>query len=246
MMRENISVCMASYNGGCYISEQIDSILVQLIPGDELIIIDDCSTDNTIDIIKSFQSHYIKLFSNEKNIGHVRTFERALGLASKNYICFSDQDDIWLPGRLEKLYNTIKKQNVLLVASNFHINNESNNRIEFLRLKNENSNRFSENIHRIFKGKSAYYGCTMIMQRRFLEYIFPFPAYIEAHDLWMAISANILKSIYHLEDDTLIYRVHYNNESLKKRNIVQKLKARYYFCKNILLILKRIKLINNS
>jgi hypothetical protein len=77
------------------------------------------------------------------------------------------------------------------------------------------------------------------MKRKFLDFILPFPMYIEAHDLWIAISANILKSIYHLDDNTLIYRVHHNNESLKKRNIIQKIRARYYFCKNILLILNR-------
>jgi glycosyltransferase involved in cell wall biosynthesis len=239
MMRENISICMASYNGSLYISEQINSILIQLIPGDELIIVDDCSTDNTVQIIKRFNSQNIKLFNNEKNIGHVKTFEKALGLASCNYICFSDQDDIWIKDRLENLYTTIKEQDVLLVASNFEINNESDNDIKFLRLNSDNSNKFFKNIQKIFRGNSAYYGCTMMMKRKFLDFILPFPMYIEAHDLWIAISANILKSIYHLDDNTLIYRVHHNNESLKKRNIIQKIRARYYFCKNILLILNR-------
>ncbi|CAA7193876.1 glycosyltransferase [Chryseobacterium potabilaquae] len=240
MMRENISVCMASYNGSSYIKEQIESILSQLIHGDELIIVDDTSTDNTLDIINMFKSEYIKVFRNKKNKGHVKTFENVLSLAKNDYICLADQDDIWINGRLNRLLEIIKEKKVLLVASNFQVNNESVNNTEFLRLESENSNRNLGNILRIFKGKSAYYGCTMMLNKKLLKYVLPFPTYIEAHDLWMAISANILRSIYHLDDNTLIYRVHYNNSSLKKRNIRQKLKARYYFCKNILLILKRI------
>src|SRR5690606_1874875 len=120
----NISVCMASYNGSLYITEQISSILEQLIPGDELVIVDDCSTDDTIDIVKSFKSEYIKLAINTKNIGHVKTFEKALMLAKRDYICFTDQDDIWIDNRLENLYNSLKNEKVLLVASNFRVNNE--------------------------------------------------------------------------------------------------------------------------
>ncbi len=231
---------MASYNGSLYITEQISSILEQLIPGDELVIVDDCSTDDTIDIVKSFKSEYIKLAINTKNIGHVKTFEKALMLAKRDYICFTDQDDIWIDNRLENLYNSLKNEKVLLVASNFRVNNESESEIKFLKLKNENSADLFGNILRIFEGKSAYYGCTMMMDKKLKKYILPFPSYIEAHDLWIAICANFLKSIHHLDDDTLIYRVHHNNASLKKRNFTQKLIARYYFCKNILTILKRI------
>nr|WP_314494007.1 glycosyltransferase [uncultured Chryseobacterium sp.] len=239
-MRENISVCMASYNGSLYIEEQICSIVNQLIPGDELIIIDDCSTDHTLEIVKNIKSHYIKVFKNDKNIGHVKTFEKSFSFAENRFICLADQDDIWIEGRLQALYDVLEQKDVLMVASNFQIHNDYNKNINFFRLKKNNSNDSLKNIFKIFRGKSAYYGCTMMIRRELLKYIMPFPSYIEAHDLWMAISANVLKSIYHFEDNTLIYRVHNNNSSLKKRKLIQKLKARYYFCKNILTILKRI------
>lgn len=241
MKRVPISVCMASYNGAQYIEKQIESILDQLSLGDELIIVDDCSTDDTVNIIKKFNSDYIKLFKNEKNIGYVRNFEKALGLAKNNYICLADQDDVWIGGRLQKLEAKIESENVYLVASNFNPSFEdSKNDKKFLKLKIENSTEYLGNIIRIFQGKSAYYGCTMMLDRQLLKFILPFPKYIEAHDLWIAMNANLLKSIHHLYDDTLIYNVHQNNTSLKKRSFLKKIKSRYYFCQALINILKRI------
>lgn len=241
MERTPVSVCMASYNGAKYIEKQIKSILDQLRLGDELIIVDDCSTDNTVSIIKKFNSNYIKLFKNEKNIGYVKNFEKALGLAKNKYICLADQDDVWIDGRLQKLEEKIKNENVFLVVSNFRPSFEdAKNDKKFLKLKVENSSEYLGNIIRIFQGRSAYYGCTMILSKELLKFILPFPKYIEAHDLWIAMNANLLKSIDHLYDDTLIYNVHQNNTSLKKRGILKKIKARYYFCQALIDILKRI------
>lgn len=238
-MRKGISVCMASYNGEKYISEQIKSILKQLQLGDELIIVDDSSTDNSVEIIKSFKSDFIKLYENKLNIGYIKTFERALRLSKNKYVCLSDQDDIWMEGRLNSLYNSLIENNVMLVASNFEIVNLSNREVNFVRLETENSKKYFGNILRIFQGKSAYYGCTMMMKKSFLEIVLPFPTFIEAHDLWMAMNANIHKSIYHLSDDTLRYRVHQNNSSLRKRSIIKKIVARFYFCKSVFMIKKK-------
>ena len=78
-MKFTVSVCMASYNGEKFIKEQIISIISQFInKDDELIIVDDCSTDDTVKIIKKINSKNIKLFFNNKNIGVVKTFERAI------------------------------------------------------------------------------------------------------------------------------------------------------------------------
>ncbi|WP_265427121.1 glycosyltransferase [Chryseobacterium sp. YIM B08800] len=231
---------MASYNGKEFIKEQISSIISQLIPGDELIIVDDGSKDNTVQIINAFKCDYIKTYENPTNIGYVKTFEKALSLSKNSFICLTDQDDIWIEDRLNKLYKTMKNEKTMLVASNFQVDNKSDNKVNFLKLKTQNSKHYFGNIKRIFLGKSAYYGCTMMLDGQLLKSILPFPKYIEAHDLWIAMNANILKSIHHLSDDTLIYNVHQNNTSLKKRSFIKKIKTRYYFCKALIDILKRI------
>lgn len=232
-MRQNISVCMATYNGANYIGVQLDSILRQLLPGDELIIVDDTSKDETVSIIESYRSENIKLYQNEKNLGHVGTFEKALSLATKDYICFSDQDDEWIEGRIEKLLTTIIDKDICLVSSNYELNNQSNHSKVFQRLVTADSSNYFSNIANIFLGKAPYYGCTMMIKKEFKKVILPIPSYIEAHDLWMAMAANMLGSNYHLESNTLFYRIHDNNTSLKKRSLAQKIKTRFFFFKAI-------------
>ena len=92
---------MAVYNGEQFLKEQIESILSQLSAKDELIIVDDCSSDNSTGEIESFNDNRIKLLRNKNNLGHVKTFERAV-LESKNLnILFADQDDIWADGHVD-------------------------------------------------------------------------------------------------------------------------------------------------
>lgn len=240
-MRENISVCMATYNGAQYIHSQLDSILEQLIPGDELIIVDDQSKDGTVGIIEGYANDCIKFFHNEKNLGHVKTFEKALLLSKNDYVCFSDQDDQWLTGRVDLLYKTINEKNVLLVSSNYELNKQRKFHKIFLRLKASDSKKYLYNILRIFLGKAPYYGCTMMIRKEFKKIILPIPSYVEAHDLWMAMGANLNRSNYHLESNTLIYRIHDNNTSLKKRSLGEKIKSRLFFLRAIFnLFLRKI------
>ena len=93
------SVIMATYNGEKYITEQLDSIRNQTLPPDEVIICDDCSSDNTRTIINEYISKYKltgwQLYSNEKNIGFFDNFFKALRLSTGDVIYLSDQDDVW-------------------------------------------------------------------------------------------------------------------------------------------------------
>ncbi|MDV7237616.1 glycosyltransferase, partial [Listeria monocytogenes] len=93
-----ISVCMAAYNGANHIREQIESILLELSATDELVIIDDCSTDSTKSVVEGIGDPRIRLIAGTTNAGYVRTFERALSESRGRYVFLSDQDDIWIPG----------------------------------------------------------------------------------------------------------------------------------------------------
>ena len=104
-----ISVVMCTYNGGKYLKEQLDSILEQSYPVDEIIIQDDCSTDDTVDILRGYEKKYdnIHVYVNEKNLGFTENFWSVLGRAVNEYIAISDQDDIWLPDKIERQMNKI-------------------------------------------------------------------------------------------------------------------------------------------
>ncbi len=93
-----LSVALCTYNGEAYIEKQLHSILNQTIPVDEIVVCDDGSTDNTIDIIEAFKrgiSIDIRIYRNEKNIGVCANFQKAVNLCNGDIIFLSDQDDIW-------------------------------------------------------------------------------------------------------------------------------------------------------
>ena len=97
-----VSIVMPSYNSEKYIKASIESVLNQTYPKWELLIVDDCSTDKTVDIIKSFKDQRIKFFQNEKNSGAAISRNWALREANGKWIAFLDSDDLWLPTKLEE------------------------------------------------------------------------------------------------------------------------------------------------
>ena len=108
---------MCTYNGAQYLDEQLDSICTQTYPNIEIIVVDDCSTDDTFEILKNHQSQdpRIQVFQNSENIGFVQNFSKAISLSTGAYIALADQDDIWKPYKLERFANEI--QNHLLIYS---------------------------------------------------------------------------------------------------------------------------------
>ncbi len=104
-----ISIVTASYNYEQYISETIQSVLNQTYSDWELVIVDDCSTDNSVEVIKSFNDERIKLFINEKNLGLKGTVKRGIEEAKGDWIVFLESDDMITPDYLEKKVEITKK-----------------------------------------------------------------------------------------------------------------------------------------
>ena len=120
MHKEQISVCMACYQGENYIKEQIDTILPQLNETDELIIIDDHSSDGTGQIVQELNDPRIRYVFNEKNLGVNRSFEKAIRMAKNEFIFMADQDDLWTEGRVEAMLKQLR-EGKLLVSGNSEI-----------------------------------------------------------------------------------------------------------------------------
>ena len=97
-----ISVVVPAYNVETRISDSLDSIIAQDYPNLEIIVVDDASTDATLAIVQSYNDPRIKVFNNE-NHGVAHNFENAMRHASGDIIYFADQDDVWLPGKLDKM-----------------------------------------------------------------------------------------------------------------------------------------------
>ena len=114
-----VSIIMPSWNTGKYISESIQSVLAQTYTNWELIIVDDCSTDNTDEVVAYFCDNRIKYLKNTQNIGAALTRNRALREANGEWIAFLDSDDIWLPEKLEKQIEFMKKNNYVFSYHDF-------------------------------------------------------------------------------------------------------------------------------
>lgn len=108
-MSELVSVIMPSYNTANFIKETIDSVLNQTYQNFEIIIVDDCSTDNTDEVVAGIKDERIKYIKNEKNSGAAISRNRALREAKGKWIAFLDSDDVWLPEKLEKQIAFMKK-----------------------------------------------------------------------------------------------------------------------------------------
>lgn len=97
-----VSIIMPTYNCGRFIAESINSVLAQTYTNWELLIVDDCSADNTAEVVASFKDPRIHYQRNERNSGAAVTRNTALRLVKGKYIAFLDSDDLWLPEKLER------------------------------------------------------------------------------------------------------------------------------------------------
>ncbi|MDQ4490978.1 glycosyltransferase [Sinomonas sp. ASV486] len=212
--RPAISVCMAAYNGALHIQEQLDSILAQLREGDEVVIVDDGSTDGTREWLGSLDDPRVKVHLNESNLGYVGNFEKALRLSRGEVVMLSDQDDVWLPGRVDALVSALDGAEA--VASNFSYFEGTPRPIERLRLKDGTGGHRVRNLLRLWIGIIPYYGCAMAFRRSFVDVSLPFPSFLfETHDQWLAMLANVRGSMHHLERETLSRRLHESNTTPK-------------------------------
>ena len=116
-----VSIIMPSYNTAEYISDAIKSIQEQTYPNWELIIVDDCSTDKSMEVIRSFHDPRIKLLSNEKNSGAAISRNYALREAKGKWIAFLDSDDTWVPEKLEKQIKFMEEHNYAFTFTDYRI-----------------------------------------------------------------------------------------------------------------------------
>ncbi|MCI1017615.1 glycosyltransferase [Microbacterium sp. C5A9] len=226
-----VSVCMATYNGSRYIAEQLSSILAQIGDDDEVVVVDDASSDATVEIIRAVDDPRIVVHRNEKNAGYVRSFQRAVSLATGDVIVLSDQDDIWIEGRLDALLvateaHAVVASNLRLLDSNEPLRSPLSGRPWLL--SSADDGRRWRNELRILAGDAPYFGCAMALRRDALALVMPFPAYLrESHDLWIATAANAAGMLGHLEKATVLRRVHEENASTSRpRGVIAALRSR--------------------
>ncbi|MBG6079399.1 glycosyltransferase [Rubrivivax gelatinosus] len=232
---------MATYNGERYLPEQVATILAQLGPTDELVVVDDASSDGTVAYLEGLGDPRIRVHRNIANLGHVQSFAKVIGLARGSYILMADQDDLWIEGRLAAMRDALAR-GTALVSTNSEFMDGEGHPIPALHadLDDADSGRHAANIARIFTGRAFYDGCAMGLRAELRSLILPIPSYVESHDLWIAMAANAAGSNMHLARRTLRRRVHGKNASVVSRPLGQKLWSRAIFLLSLLHIGQRL------
>ena len=225
-----ISVAMATYNGEKYIKEQIDSILSQLDKNDELIISDDGSTDKTRAIINSYKDKRIKLIDGPKK-GVKQNFANAIDYCNGKYIFLSDQDDIWMKDKVEKVLETFEKEKCTCVVHDCEVFDSDTGKIIY-----NSFYKYRKSGKGIIKNiwKNTYIGCCMAFSKEMTKYILPIPDDIEMHDQWSGIINEIHGNSLFLNKRLIKYRRHDNNaSSLKHYSIKKMVKNRFNIIKEL-------------
>jgi glycosyltransferase involved in cell wall biosynthesis len=224
---------MATYNGATFIQEQILSILTQLHADDELIISDDSSTDNTIELIKNIKDARIKLYPSNLFRDPIKNFQHALKQASGQFIFLSDQDDVWLDGKYTEMLNLLSTYD--LVVSDSMIVDEQ------LKVLHASFFTYFGSRKGLLKNtlKSSYYGSCMAFRRRVLEAALPFPDTKEiGHDLWIGLVAEMIGSVYFYPKPLLLYRRH--QEAFTPVQVGKSKRTRFQMVRGRLIMIRAI------
>ena len=237
-MNDMISVAMAVYNGGKYLKQQIDSILPQLRTEDELVISYDNSMDDTLEIIRGYEKRdsRVKVFV-DPGCGVTDNFNNAITHCAGGYIFLSDQDDIWLDNKLERLLRCFHDESPDLIIHN-GVNTDEN--------LVPVSKPFFE-IYRIGDGKlkniikSRYSGCCMAFTNTMKDKILPIPVK-DGYDRWIGTISEFCGRISYLDDVLILHRLHEGNVTPRNSYPIPRIiKMRVTLVRELFLRLRREK-----
>ena len=231
MINPKVTVLMSVYNGEKYLKEAIDSILNQTFKDFEFLIINDCSTDNTVAIILSYHDPRIRLINNKKNVGITCSLNKGIKLSKGAYIARMDGDDISYPQRLEKEISIIEKDKEIGMVTSWidefgSINKHSD---YFIIVRTVNA---PEEIFYTLLFHNCIVHSTVLFKK---ELVLSLGGYDESYkqsqdyDLWIKISR--ISKIVKIREALLARRSHEN--TISRRSIEQKLNADKIFLKNM-------------
>ena len=222
-MRAKFSVAMCTYNGTRFVAEQLASIAAQTRLPDELVVCDDRSADATVECIREFARTApfpVRVFENEKNIGSTKNFERAIELCEGDFIAVADQDDVWMPEKLQRLEEILANESTGLAFTDGDVVDES---LRPLGQRVWQTIRFGEEEQRLFREGRAFAvlldhnvvtGAAMALKAEFKKLILPFPDDLThdgipvLHDWWTALLIAAVGEVSFVPESLFKYRQH--------------------------------------
>lgn len=221
-----VCIMMATYNGSNYLSEQLDSIVNQTYKNITLLVSDDGSTDDTINILSKYSERIdIKIVKNTGKHGAFTNFFNAMSNAPKaDFYAFSDHDDVWKKEKIQKMVDKIKNESTpALVYSDSEIVDENlqPNGQTFVSMNNYYL-RSGDELKQLLVSNYIQ-GCAMLFNKALFDKLDKNAGLPFAHDWWVAVSAALLGKIYYIDEPLHKYRQHLNNAVGKGKSVFEKL-----------------------
>lgn len=204
-----VSVCIPVHNGARWLPEQLDSILPQLGPEDEIIVNDDGSNDDSLSVLQQYQlrDDRIKILPSRRFENVIQNVAYLLQNAKGEYILLSDQDDVWLNNKLNRMLVALA-DSILVIHDCVVVDAEKNViHPSFFKMHGSSAGRFRNFI------RNGYLGCCMGFRRELLETALPFPKKLDMHDIWLGNVAAWWHEVTFIDEKLLYYRRHGGNVS---------------------------------
>lgn len=233
------SVALCTFNGEKFLSELLDSILFQSVSASEIIVVDDYSSDGTVDILKEYSVKYpqIKLNLQKSNSGPIASFEKAIQLTRHPYIFLADQDDNWKTDKIESMLFSAVNYPVdkpLLIYSDLEVIDEEGNLFFPSFWKMADLKPHISSFKSLLFGNLVT-GCASMINAKMKEYLISIPHGVLMHDHWIGLIAYGFGEVVVLDDQLVKYRIHGNSVTEKTQaNVLWKIQSQlnHFFNKN--------------
>lgn len=219
-----ISVCLATHNGERYLAEQLQSVMDQILEGDEIVVSDDGSSDRTLDLLSQLANSQLRILPPRRFSDPKANFEYVLSAAKHDIVVLCDQDDIWMPQKLDIIREVMRDKDGRIAAmmTDAELVDEAGDSLHERLFERFPPRRgVLRNIYR-----NCYTGCAMAITRPLLNLALPFPNGIPMHDSWLGLLAESAGEVVFVDEITFLHRRHTANASYRRRNPVQQIRWR--------------------
>lgn len=215
-----ISVAMTTYNGADYVTTQLRSILNQSVEVDEVIIFDDCSTDDTAGVISKVQDSRVKFIRNRENVGYIQNFYNAIEACTGDFIFLADQDDVWEFDKVEKTLEVMKEYKCEAVCTNFSLIDKNGSDLKiteqfvsnrfFTELEKKNDRIIDLSFDYLMLG-NVVQGATYCISKKTRELYLKIDNRTLYHDHQLLLIASKIGKVCFFNEKLIRYRIHENN-----------------------------------
>lgn len=221
-----LSIAMCTYNGARYLREQLASLAAQTRLPDELVVCDDCSSDGTRMMLEEFKTRTafpVRLFFNDRNLRSTKNFEKAISLCDGDLIALCDQDDVWLPAKLERMEAEFARSpDVGLVFTDLEVVDESLRPLGYqaweahwVEFGEREQQMFDEGrAFNVLLTRNVVTGAAAAFRSEYRDLILPLPEISKwlLHDYWIAFMISLVAKLKPIKEPMVKYRAHANQQ----------------------------------